>query len=367
VESAKRPDTLRGGGPFKDSQPGAERSANYCNAQANKLGLSLNLTTEEARRVLLRLVEWADVVVESFATGAMQRWGLDYESLKRARPDLIMLSSNLSGQTGPLATLAGFGTMGAQLAGFGYVTGWPDRPPAGPYVAYTDYVTPKYVACAILAAVEHRRQTGEGQHIDLAQVECSLHFLAPGMLDYFVNGRVQERAGNTSAYHAPHGVYPCAGEDRWVAIACGTEEQWRSLCAVTGLGWEDDSRFATFAARQADREVLDGTLAAWTAPRDPDALERDLQAAGVPVHRATSAADAIADPQLRARGHFATVAHEELGPVVLEAPRIRMSRTDAGLRLPGPMFGQHNEYVLRDLLGMSEEEVVELIVAGALE
>lgn len=376
VESGTRPDALRGYNPFKDGQPGAERSGQYANTMAGKLGLSLNLSVPEAVAVAQRLVQWADVVVEAYSPRAMRRWGLHYEALRELNPSLIMMSSCLNGQTGPQSFLAGFGTMGAQLAGFGHITGWPDRPPAGPFVAYTDYVSPKYVAASLLAALDHRRRTGEGQYIDFSQAEASLHFLAPTVLDYLVNGHVQGRAGNFSAEHAPHGVYPVrvdGGEetefsDRWVAIACGTEEQWRRLCVAAGhADWQSDPRFANFAARQANGDALDAAIATWTAGRDAFTVEQTLQAAGVPVHRATTSADALADPQLRFRGHFVEVDHPEVGRVPIEHSRLRLSRTPAPVPAPGPLLGQHNDHILRDILGMGDEEIVELTLSGALE
>jgi crotonobetainyl-CoA:carnitine CoA-transferase CaiB-like acyl-CoA transferase len=281
---------------------------------------------------------------------------------------VIMLSTCLNGQTGPLARLAGFGTMGAQLAGFGEVVGWPDRPPAAPFGAYTDYVSPRLIAATLLAALDHRHRTGEGQYIDAAQVEAAIHFLGPAVLDYTVNGRIQTRAGNASAEHAPHGVYPATGEDRWVAIACANDEQWDALCSATGHEeWRSDPRFASSAARQTNAAALDAALAAWTAPREVAKIEATLQAARVPVHRLTSTFDAIADPQLLHRGTFVTVEHPELGPVSIESSRFRLSRTPAEITAPGPTFGQHNDYVLRQILGMADEEIGDLVASGALE
>lgn len=366
VESATHPDTLRTFPPFKDGLPGAERSGLYANVHAGKLGFNLNLGTEAGRAVARRLAQWADVVVESYSPRVMRKLGLHYEALRALKPDLVMLSSCLNGQTGPQAALAGFGTMGAQMAGFGALVGWPDRPPAGPYSAYTDYTSPKLVAVAILAALDHRRRTGAGQYIDFAQAEGAIHYLAPALLNYFVNGIVPERRGNFSAEHAPHGVYPAAGKDRWVAIACGPEAQWRGLCAATGQGWQADPRFASFAARQAHREALDAALAGWTAPREAAVIEQTLQAAGVPVHRVSSSQDAFADPQLHARKHFLVVNHPELGPVPIEATRPRLSRTPGRTTAAGPTFGQHDDVVLRKILGLTDEEIVALIEGGGL-
>jgi crotonobetainyl-CoA:carnitine CoA-transferase CaiB-like acyl-CoA transferase len=368
VESAVRVDTARTIQPFKDGQPGPERSGLYANVNAGKLGITLNLAKPEAREVALRLAAWADVVVESYSPKAMRAWGLDYESLRKVNPRLIMMSSCLNGQTGPHAALAGFGTMGAALAGFTELAGWPDRPPAGPFGAYTDYVAPKFIAAALLAALDYRRRTGEGQYIDLAQAEAAMHFLTPAILDYTVNGHVQTRVGNFSPHEAPHGVYPCAGDDRWVAIACATEAQWQALCdAMDHPEWKADPRFLTLPARAANHEALDALIAAWTAPRPVEEIEQRLQVAGVPVHRVTTSADCFADPQLAHRGHFVTVEHPQLGPVPVENARFRLSRTPARVPWPGPTFGQHNDQVLREILGLSDEEIVRLVTSGALE
>lgn len=369
VESSTRVDTIRTIGPFKDNLPGPERSGAHATVNAGKYGLALNLTTPEGRAAAMKLCQWADVVTDSFAPGAMKKLGLDYESIRKVNPGVIAISSCLNGQTGPHASLAGFGTMGAQIAGFGDLAGWPDRGPAGPAGAYTDYIAPKFEAAAILAALEHRRRTGEGQYIDFSQAECSMHFLAPAILDYTVNGRVQSRRGNASLACAPHGVYPAAGDDRWVAIAATTDDQWKTLARVVGRQeWLKDPRFATMQSRIDNNEVLDSAIGEWTATQAVESIESTLQAAGIPTHRVSTSADAFADPGIAHRGHLVPVEHAELGPVPIEAPRFKLSATPAPKPAwPGPTFGQHNDEVLRGILGMDDEQIVELIAAGALE
>ena len=368
VESTTRIDTARTLQPFKDGQSGPERSGVFCSLNAGKLGLTLNLGTEAGRATALKLAAWADVVLESYSPKAMRAWGLDYESIRKVNPNVIMLSSCLNGQTGPHASLAGFGTMGAQLAGFGELAGWPDRPPAGPFGAYTDYIAPKFTVAAILSAVDHRRRTGEGQYIDLSQSEASFHFLGPAFLDDAVNGRVWTRNGNASPEFSPHGVYPCLGDDAWVAIAAETGEQWDALCRATGSSsWRTDARFATLEARHANNGELDAAIGAWTAPRGAEEIEQTLQAAGVPCHRVSTTADLTVDPQLVHREHFITVEHPEVGRVPVENARAILSETPARVSRAAPMYGQDNEYVLRELLGLSEEEVIELVAAGALD
>jgi crotonobetainyl-CoA:carnitine CoA-transferase CaiB-like acyl-CoA transferase len=367
VESSKRLDALRTVGPFKDGEAGVERSGNYINANVGKYGLSLNLSISEAREVAMRLVEWADVVIENFSPKAMRAWGMDYESLRKIKPDLIMVSSCLNGQTGPQAMLAGYGMMGASIAGFGDLTGWPDRAPAAPFAAYTDYTSPKFTIAALLAALDHKRRTGRGQYVDLSQAESSIHMIGRAVLDYTVNGRVQTRMGNALPEYAPSGVYPCAGKDSWIALAAPTDDVWRALCGAAGLSWEKDSRFGTAMSRGENREALDTAIGVWTRGFDPAALEELLQGVGVPVHRVSTSADVFADPQLRHRAHFIDLEHPRLGPVPIETSRMRFSRTPAIAAWPGPEIGQHNDHVLREILGMTDEEITELVVDEALE
>lgn len=367
VESTTHLDALRTGQPFKDGVPGAERSANFCNVNLGKLGITLDLGTPEGREVALKLAAWADIVVENFSPGAMKGRGLAYEDICRVNPDVVMVSTCLAGGDGPHASLAGYGTMGAALSGFHESTGWADRPPAGPFLAYTDYISPRYVAVTALAALDHWRRTGEGQYIDLAQMEAGIHFLGPLVLDYTVNGRLNVRNGNESEEYAPHGVYPCSGDDAWVSIAAGDEAQWQALCEAMGHPeWLGDTRFGLFPQRYAHREALDELIAQWTAVRTPAEVEAILQARGVAAHRVSTSNDVLNDEQLQHRGHFATVAHPEVGEVLVERPRFRMSRSQPIALRSAPMLGEHNEHVLREILGMSDDEIDSVVAAGAL-
>lgn len=368
VESTRFLDALRTGQPYKDGVVGPERSANFCNVNIGKLGITLDLAKPEARQLALQLADWADVVVENFSPGAMKEWGLEYETLRIRNPGLIMLSTCLNGATGPQAQLAGYGTMGAALSGFHDLTGWPDRPPAGPFLAYTDYVSPKFIAASILAALDHRARTGQGQYIDLSQAEASLHFLAPAILDYTVNERLRTRDGNNSEEAAPHGVFRCAGDDAWVAIVAETEAQWHSLCAaMEHPEWAEDDRFALLARRYARRDQLATLIEEWTRERSSAEAEAILQAAGVPAHRVSNAAEVLADAQLLARGHFVIVNQPEVGEVLVEGPRFRLSRSGPAVLHPAPTLGQHNELVLKEILGLSDDAIAELVVSGALE
>lgn len=367
VESPTRIDAARTVGPFQNNLTDPDSSALWNNNNAGKYGITLDLSKPRAREVVFDLVRWADVVTESFSPKAMRAWGLEYEALRKVRPDLIMLSTCLMGQSGPLARFAGFGNLAASLAGFYNLCGWGDRAPAGPFGAYTDYVAPRFTAAAILAALDHRRRTGEGQYIDQSQAESALHFLTPALLDYSVNGRVAGRVGNYDPGYAPHGVYPAAGDDRWVAIACGTDNHWRSLCAAMERpDLHGDSRFATFDDRQENRAEVDAIVAEWSAKLDRHEIESMLQERGVPASAVQDSADCVGDSQLKHRGHFVELAHPTLGKTVVEGTRFHLSRTGAIVERAAPTLGQHNSYVMEKILGYSEQQITGLVADGVL-
>ncbi len=349
IESTRRLDVCRTIHPFLDDVPGAERSGLFHSTNVGKRMLTLDPTKPQGCAVVRDLVRWADVVTESFTPRGMKGFGLPYETLREIKPDLIMLSTCLMGQTGPLARFAGFGNLAAAYAGFYDVTGWPDRPPAGPFGAYTDYVAPRFNACAILAALEHRRRTGEGQHIDLSQAEAALHFLAPALLDYTVNGVVTTRDGNRDPHLRPHGVFPCAGDDRWVALACRDETDREALRAELG-----------------GANLSDEAIAAYTSVRPAEEVEARLQARGVPASVVQGSPECVRDPQLLYRNHFIPVTHPDR-PAAVEASRFTLSRTPARTSNVAPTFGLDTQWVLETLLGYDDDRIAELVIAGALE
>ncbi|MGD0289894.1 MAG: CoA transferase [Candidatus Binataceae bacterium] len=367
IESVERVDPTRTVGPFKDNNTGAEHSALFGNNNAGKLGLSLDLKKPEARAVVHDLVRWADVVCEAFSPKAMRAWGFDYESLRAIKPDIIMLSTCLMGQTGPLARFAGFGNLAAALCGFYNLVGWPDRTPSGPYSAYTDYIAPRFGLAALMAALIHHKHTGQGQYIDQAQAESALQFLTLPILDTVSSGRKYRPIGNDDLEHAPHGIYPAAGEDRWVAIACRTDDQWCALCAAMQQPQlARDPRFTTLAARRRHRDEIDRTISEWTRARTPVETEQMLQARGVPAHTVANTFDANADPQLHHREHFVRVNHAVAGETFVENSRYRFSRTPAEVKRASPAVGQDNQYVLEKLLGYSDDRISDLVANGVL-
>ena len=366
VESAKRVDILRSAPPYKDGVRDINRTQFFGNFNSSKLGMALDLSTEGGRTLARKLAAWADVVIESFTPGTMERHGLGWETLSEGRRDLIMLRTCLRGQTGPEASFTGFGSQGAALAGLHGVTGWPDRPPAGPYGAYTDFINPRYGLAVLGAALYERARSGQGQLIDLSQVEVGIQFVAPLVLDYAVNERVAPPAGHDSATACPHGVYAVAGVERYIAIACETAEQWRALRDLAGLDGFEGGEFETFEGRRAARERIDEALRAWCAGQDGHALAARLKAAGVPASAVLRPSDLYQDAQLAQRGFFVTLEHPLMGPTPYDGLATIFSETPGVLSKAAPLLGEDTHYVLTELLGVSADELAEFAAAGAL-
>ncbi len=367
VESTSRLDVCRTIRPFMDGDESSEKSAIFHSTNAGKRMMTVDLTKPEGREVILDLVRWADVVAESFSPKAMKAFGLDYETLRQVNPKIIMLSTCLMGQTGPLAMFAGYGNLAAAITGFYEITGWQDREPAGPFGAYTDYIAPRYNAVAVLAALDHRRRTGQGQYIDLAQSEAALHFLTPAILDFVANKNIQSRIGNQDPYIAPHGVYATTGDDNYIALACETQEQWQAFCgAVSTLG-ADDPRFKNLDTRLANQDELDALISAYTANQDAAELESALQSANVPASVVQNSPELFVDPQLNHLGHFIKLPHPDGGETTIEASRMHLSGVRTFVDSSAPTFGRDMAHVLNDLLGYDDEKFGQLLIAGALE
>ena len=364
VESQHKPDAARSGTPHIGEPGPLENSLFWHSLNAGKHSFTLDLSNPLAKDVVLDLAKWADVVVESFSPGTMDGLGIGYQALRQVNPKLIMASSSLMGQTGPMRDYSGFGMAGAAIAGFYALTGWPDRAPSGPFGAYSDYPGPRFTVAAVLGALEWRRRTGEGQFIDYAQLEGAAQLLAPEILDAASNGTELTCQGNDDPRMAPHGVYPVIGTDQWVAIACETDEQWRVLARLLHRG---DLAHLLQEERCGRRRVLDALLTEWTKVRTGEDVEAELQSAGVPAHRVLDAAGAVRDAQFLHRDHYAKVPHPIHGTSWAERSAIRLSRTPGAPRWAGPTLGQHLQQILVDILGYDDARIAELITAGALE
>jgi len=367
VETASKLDVLRLTPPFRDKVTNIDKAAYFANYNSNKYGITLNLNHPKGREVARRLIMWADVIAESFTPGTMERWGLDYKELVKLKPDLIMLSTCQQGQTGPHAKHPGYGAQLVSLAGFSYLTGWPDRGPTGPYGPYTDTMAPYFGALTIIAALDWRRKTGRGMYIDLSQFEAAIQFIAPLMLDYFVNNRIPQRMGNRDPYAAPHGAYPCQGEDRWCFIAVYTDEEWKAFCKTIGEPeWTKDNRFSSLEERKSHEDELDQLVGEWTSQHDAYEVMEKMQAAGVPAGVVQKAEDLHRDPQLEYRHYFWELEHLEIGRHRYDGPPFKLSHTPCEVKTAAPVLGQHTELVCTQLLGMSDEEFTQLLNEGVL-
>ena len=363
VETASHPDTMRTVNPFVNEDPHPDNSVGYGVYNAGKRSLSLDLSKPEAKEVVFDLIRWADIATESFAPGAMGRLGFGYEVLSEINPGLIMLSSSLLGQSGPHSSLAGYGFMAAAIAGYYELTGWADRPPAGPYGPYTDFLAPRIVVASLMAALERRRETGVGEHIDLSQTECALHYLTPAILDQSVNGRTIQRQGNDDPNIFPHGVFPAEGDDSWLAIAC-SDESWSQLAELLGL---NDLFDADQTTRREHQSVIDDALGAWSSVRNSTTAAEELQALGVAAYPVHDAAGTNSDPQLAHRQHQVRVPQSHAGTMWTHSCRTKMSRTPAVLNRGGPCLGEDNFEVLSELLGYSVDQIADLAASEVLE
>lgn len=370
IESSERLDTLRDAQPFKDGVRGVNRSGYFADRNSSKRSITLNLKSDEGRAIARRLIEQSDVVANNFTPGTMEKFGLGYEEVRQFKPDIVYIAMSMHGQAGPEAKYLGYGlTMGA-VTGLHYLCGYPDQEPAGTGTNFPDHVpNPAHAAFAILAALRHRRRTGAGQFIDVAQIEPTIALLGPAVMDFAVNGHVTERVGNQLIASAPHGVYAAQGNDRWIAISAPTSAAWHALLAVLAdPTLTQDPRFETADGRWQHRAELDAILGRITAQHDAMVLAQRLQAHGVAAAPVQDASDVLLrDPQLQARGHWVHLDHPEMGRTVYNALPFRMSRMSGLPHRPAPLLGQHTEEVLTERLQLSPAEIEVLREQGALQ
>ncbi|MEK7353181.1 MAG: CoA transferase, partial [Chloroflexota bacterium] len=359
VESRRRPGWRRG----------APRSGSNDQNCTGKLSVTVNTRDPRGTELVKKLIAKADIVVENFAGGSMKKMGFGYDVLKEIKPDIIMLSTSMQGQTGPYSNHPGSGHKLTALAGFSNILGWPDRKPAW-IAAYTDFIAPRYAVLAIMAALDYRRRTGKGQYLDLSQYENGIQFMAPLVLDYVVNKRVATRTGNQSSYAAPHNAYRCQGEDRWCAIAVSNDEEWQSFCNVIGKpAMAKNPKFSTLLARKENEEELDRLVNEWTVKHSAEDVMTLMQAAGVAAGVVETGEDLMdKDPQLKHRHTFTELEYPTgEGKYRTQAgPHFQLSKYDCELKV-APLLGEHNEYVFKGLLGMPEEEFSLLVKEGVID
>ncbi len=350
IEGVTRADQLRFHPPKRGQVKGGN-SARFAQYNHSKLSLTLDMTQPGSIEAAIALIAQSDVLLENYSPRVLKGWGLTYERLRSVRPDLVMISMSALGQTGPHANHIGLGAGLAARGGFVHATGWPDREPCLPVGAYTDYIGPPLAVSAILGALERRRITGKGAYIDLSQLEAPLLFVEPALLQYQVTGKVAERQGNGAPDASPHGAFRCRGNDAWCAIAVHTDEEWAKLCTVMGKPQlARHARFATLPARQQNEAEIENLIDGWTRERTPMEAMAQLQAAGVNAGAVQKPGDVQSDPQLAHRGYLAVRQHPDSESFTYHAPPFHISNAPANVRR-FPYLGEHNTYILQDLLG----------------
>lgn len=361
VESRQRPDHSRiisftTGKAFQT----LDESEVFNNLNLNKRSVCLNLKKPEAVEIARKLIEVSDVVMENMRPGVVPRLGLGYDDAKAVKPDIIYISSSACGQTGPDREYIGYAPTFAALAGLPHVTGYPDWPPSN-FLGSIDLRSACTSAFAILAALYHHQQTGEGQYIDLASQEAIATYAGDFFLDYVMNQRVPMRQGNKDNVMAPHNCYRCKGEDEWISIAVATQAEWESLCRIMGKSdLIDDPRFGDITERKENEEELDAIITAWTQDKAPYDVMDLLQKAGVATTPSMSSEALFNDPHLKERNIFQQVDHPVLGKNWVIAPPWRFTETPAAISSCGPKLGEHTDEIFSDCLGMSPEEIDKL-------
>ncbi|GAA2454397.1 hypothetical protein GCM10010191_86610 [Actinomadura vinacea] len=354
----------------EDADPDPDKGGLFNNYNRNKLGITLDMGTERGRELVERLIAASGVVTENFAPGVMERWGLTYERLRELSPQVIYGRMSGFGHSGPHHHYRSYGPVVQAVSGLSQISGLPGREPSGWGLSYMDNQAAYYNSAALMMAILRREATGEGTEIDVSAVEVGVNLAGPLLLDATVNGRGTRRPGfpmgNRHPEAAPHGVYPCAGEDRWVAIAVFDDEEWRALVAAMGdPPWAADPRFA--AARHEHQDELDRHIAEWTRSRTPHEVMELLQERGVRAGAAQHAGDLNeTDPQIAHRGTFFEMDHPVIGPARFEGSPVRFSRTAQDDWRSAPLLGEDNEYVYTEILGLSADEVRELADAGVI-
>ncbi|MEP6870577.1 MAG: CoA transferase [Anaerolineaceae bacterium] len=381
IESETKLDSLRLAGPFALNTDGTPKSSYnvsgyFNNFNAGKLSMQLNLNLERGQEVAYRLIEKSDIFLTNFTPRVVDKWNLGYEQLAAINPRLIAAYAPMQGLEGPHRDFLGFGAVLTPVTGISHLSGFPNRTPFGVGTNFPDYViNPGHTCIAILAAVRYRNRTGKGQRVELAQIESVINCLGTAVVDYLVNGSVQMRTGNRNATAAPHAAFRCLEDleslgstDRWIAVACHDDDQWRSLCNVLGVpGLAEDSRFVTLAARKANENDLESGLAALTAMWKAEDLMAMLQARGVPAGVVQNAQDMLdRDPHLRARGYYQYLDHPETGRAAYDGPSAVLSATPGRHRRPAPLLGEHTLDVCERILGLDMEQVSTLVAEGVL-
>ncbi len=372
IESCARLDNYRTSSFYKNRSDGRhwDRAANFYEQNRNKYSLTLELNDEDCIDALRELVSISDVFGENFTPRVMRNFNLEYEDLRQIRPDIIMVSSTGYGYTGPWADYGAIGYTTEATSGLSHISGYKDGPPVLPEIPYADYTAAEHTAFAIMAALAYRARTGKGQFIDISQSETLTSTIPEAIMDYTVNGRIPERLGNQDTLMSPHGCYPCAGDDKWIAIAVSTDEQWSAFCDVLGHPeWPADMRFTDALSRWNHRDAIDALLSKATTSHEQYALMTALQTKGVPAGAVLDGKSLLFDPHLNDRGFYEVAEHHSstgMPPLPYSSRPWKFSGTPAELRAAAPTLGQHNRFVLSELMGANAQQVEAMEARGVI-
>ena len=367
IEALQRPCVTRLLPPWPDGQPGPNRSGYFNQFNQGKRSIVVDLKTPEGLDLARRLVARSDVAAENFAAGVMDRLGLGYDVLRALNPRLVMIALSGYGATGPERAFVSYGPAQVPLSGMSSLTGYRGWPPMHVGISYGDPNGGMHGAFAVLAALWHRERTGTGQYIDLSQWETSMSVLPEGIMDAIMNGGAPARDGNRDPFMAPHGIFRAAGDERWIALAARSDEEWRRLATVMGAPEAAaDARFVTLAARKANEDALEAQVTAWTSSRPAEESLALLQGAGLAAFLAMTNRDLFEDPHLRARGFFVELEHPEVGVRRHLGIPWRMSGTPCAVERPAPCLGEATDYVLGEILGLDTATRADLRARGVV-
>lgn len=367
VENVEHPCAIRQSPPFKGGKSGVNRSTYFAIYNTNKMSFGVDLSHSEGIKLVKRLVGWADIVLESFAPGVIEKLGLGYKELKKIKPDIIFLRTSMLGSVGPRARVRGYGFQLVGYTGFSHITGWPDKMPIPPFGPYTDSIASRFTASALILALLHRKRTGRGTYIDLSQHEAGIQFLIPMLLNKEINGITKGREGNSHPAFCPHGVYPCRGNDRWIAISITSEQEWQAFAYVINQAWADDPGFSSAIVRKQCEEQLNSLISGWTSEYAAEELFILLQGKGIPAGIVQNGQDMVNDPQLSHRNALWYLDDEYLGRHAAFGQGFILSQSPPPAPRPTPRLGEHTFQICKDILNMTDEEVAALIGEGVLQ
>jgi benzylsuccinate CoA-transferase BbsF subunit len=367
VESCTRPDVMRGGGLFGRSvQKFWEMGPWFLQLNRNKLDITIDLSKPEGKALYLKLVAVSDAIIDNFTPRVMPNLGLGYEEIRKVKPDIIMVHLPGYGSTGPYKDAPAYGDCINAFSGLDNITGYPDKPNMRPGIAYGDPTSGFAAAFGLLTALHYRQRTGKGQVIDVSHFEAASKAMT-GLLDYAINHRIQRPIGNKDARFAPQGCYPCRGDDKWVVITITGERDWLEFIKILGNPeWTQNPRFNTNANRREHHEELDKLIGTWTSQHDNYEIMRLLQEAGIAAAPVLESGELFKNPHFEARGFYETSIHPYTGNKLLPGTAYKMSRTPGSTRWSAPLFGENNDYVFKDILGLSGADIAELTQKGII-